>query len=132
MFKMFIKLTAWFNFPIALGLMLPELVIPSSDTLVIGVVLGAFLIFSGVALLWSTADLKTRSSIVVWNGLVRCVGFLVVAYAWSLGLSPLIFVVIGAMDLVTAAIYFIGSVRVSGLSFKRLLLGGSPNKNAAI
>ncbi|WP_286292185.1 hypothetical protein [Vibrio apostichopi] len=128
MFKSFVKLTAWFNFLIGLGMMIPELVNPNPNTLVIAVTLGAFLIFTGVALLWSTADFKTRSSIIVWGGLVRCVGFLVVAYAGVLGVAPLTFVVIGVMDLIVAAIYFIGSVKASGLPFKRLLLGGSPNQ----
>ncbi|WP_350431217.1 hypothetical protein ABIS04_12060 [Shewanella sp. H8] len=125
MFKKFVQLTALFNFPIAIGIIIPALINPQADTLIITVVLGAFLILMGAALLWAVSDINTRAPIIVWGGLVRIVGFTAVAYAGSLGMAPKAFVVIAAMDLITAFIYIIGSIRVSGLPFNALLLGRS-------
>lgn len=125
MFKKFVQITALLNFPIALGMMFPAINAPEPDTFVITVVLGAFMIFTGAALLWAVSDIRNRAPIVVWGGLVRYVGFMAVAYAGLLGFAPKIFVAIAAMDLVTATIYVVGSIKLSGLSFSALLLGQS-------
>ncbi len=76
MFKNFVQITALFNFPIALGIIFPEVMSPKADTFVITVVLGAFLMFMGAALLWAVADIRTRAPIIVWGGLVRMMGFM--------------------------------------------------------
>ena len=123
MFKKFVQITAIFNFPIALGMIFSALIAPQADTLIITVVLGVSFMFMGAALLWATSDIKTRSPIIVWNGLVRMVGFITVAYAASLGLAPKVFVFISVMDLITAFVYIIGSMRASKLPFKSLFLG---------
>lgn len=123
MFKKFVQITALFNFPIALGMMISALITPQADTLIITVVLGISFMFMGAALLWAISDIKTRAPIIVWNGLVRMVGFITVAYAVSLGLAPMVFVIISVMDLITALVYIIGSMRVSELPFKSVFLG---------
>ncbi|ASJ73471.1 hypothetical protein IMCC3135_16945 [Granulosicoccus antarcticus IMCC3135] len=125
MFKKFVQITALLNFPIALVMMFPAINAPEPDTFVITVVLGAFMIFTGVALLWAVSDIRNRAPVVVWGGLVRYAGFVAVAYAGLLGFAPKIFVAIAAMDLVTATIYIFGSINVSGLSFWSLMLGRS-------
>lgn len=125
MFKKFVQLTALLNFPIALGIMIPEMVTPQQDTFIFTVVLATFLMFAGAALLWAVSDIKNRASIIVWNGIVRLVGFFTVAYASSLGMAPTIFVVISGMDLIAAIIYAMGSVKKSGIPFTSLLLGKS-------
>lgn len=111
------------NFPVALGMIISVLIAPQADTLIITVVLGVSFMLMGAALLWATSDIKTRAPLIVWNGLVRMVGFITVTYAASLGLAPKIFVYISVMDLVAALVFVIGSMRVSGLSFKSLFLG---------
>jgi len=123
MFKRFVQITALFNFPIALGMIISVIMVPQAETLIITVVLGVSFMLMGAALLWATSDIKTRASIIVWNGLVRMLGFITVAYAALLGLAPMAFVIISVMDLITAFVYFIGSMRVSRLSFKSLFLG---------
>lgn len=125
MFKKFVQVTALFNFPIAIGIMIPVLLSPKPDTLITTVVLAAFLMATGAALLWAAHDVKNRAPIIVWNGLVRCVGFVVVAYAASLDMSPKVFVVIGGMDLITATLYVAGSIKYSGQTFKTLFWGRS-------
>ncbi|MBH0021088.1 hypothetical protein I6F40_12125 [Pseudoalteromonas sp. SWXJ133] len=123
MFKKFVQITALFNFPIALGMIISALMAPQADTLIITVVLGVSFMLMGAALLWATSDIKTRAPLIVWNGLVRMVGFIIVTYAASLGLAPKVFIFISVMDLITAFVYIIGSMRISGLSFKSLFLG---------
>jgi len=123
MFKKFVQITALFNFPIALGMIISALIAPQADTLIITVVLGISFMFMGAALLWAISDIKARAPIIVWNGLVRMVGFITVAYAVALGLAPMVFVIISVMDLITAFVYIIGSMRVSELPFKSVFLG---------
>ncbi len=125
MFKKFVQITALFNFPIALGMMISAVIAPQAETLIITVVLGISFMFMGAALLWAISDIKARAPIIVWNGLVRMVGFITVAYAISLGLAPMVFVIISVMDLITAFVYIIGSMRASELPFKSLFLGNS-------
>ncbi|WP_159822248.1 hypothetical protein [Colwellia sp. 20A7] len=125
MFKKFVQITALFNLPVALGIIISVLITPQADTFIITVVLGASFILMGAALLWAASNIKARASIIVWNGLVRLVGFIAVTYASSLGLAPDAFIYISLMDLVTAFVYIIGSMRVSKLPFKSLLLGKS-------
>ena len=122
-FKKFVQITALFNFPIALGIMVPEILSPQADTFTVTVALGAFLMFAGAALLWSASDIENRAPIVVWSGLVRLVGFMAVAYAASLGMAPKSFVVIAGMDLLAVFVYIFGSMKATGLSFKSLFLG---------
>jgi len=111
MFKKFILLTALFNFPIAIGMLLSVIQKPTVETFIITAVLSAFLIFAGLALLWAAKDIQTRAPIIVWNGLVRCIGFLSVAYATSLSLVPTILLLIAVMDVITALVYFIGCTK---------------------
>lgn len=125
MFKKFVQITALFNFPIALGMMISAVIAPQAETLIITVVLGISFMFMGAALLWAISDIKARAPIIVWNGLVRMVGFITVAYAISLGLAPMVFVIISVMDLITAFVYIIGSMRASELPFKSLFLGNT-------
>jgi len=123
MFNKFVQMTALLNFPIALGMMIPELLSPKPDTLIISVVLAAFLMAMGAALLWAIADVKARAPIIVWNGLVRYVGFAVVFYAALPGMAPMIFVPIAFMDLITATVYLLGSAKISEVSIVSLILG---------
>ncbi len=98
---------------------------PEPNTFVITVVLGAFMMSTGAALLWAVSVIKNRAPVVVRGGPVRYVGFTAVAYAGLLGFTPKIFVAIAAMDLVTATIYIVGSIKLSGLSFWSLAVGKS-------
>ncbi|KPZ71266.1 hypothetical protein AN944_01641 [Shewanella sp. P1-14-1] len=125
MFKKFVQITALFNFPIAIGIMIPELVSPQANSFIISLVLASFLICTGVALLWAVSDLPRRAPIIVWNGFVRLFGFVVVTYAALSGMAPTLFIPIAVMDLITAAIYVIGSAKGTGIPVSSLLLGKS-------
>ncbi|QHJ11115.1 hypothetical protein FX988_01337 [Paraglaciecola mesophila] len=125
MFKKFVQITALFNFPIAIGIMIPELLSPQASSFIITLVLASFLICIGAALLWAVSDLPRRAPIIVWNGLVRLFGFVVVTYAASSGMAPTLFIPIAVMDLITAAIYVLGSAKTTGIPVSSLIIGKS-------
>jgi len=125
MFKKFVQITAIFNFPIAIGIMIPELLSPKPSSFIVTLVLASFLICIGAALLWAVSDLPRRAPIIVWNGLVRLFGFFVVSYAALLGIAPMAFIHISLMDLLAATIYIIGSSKITGIPVMSLILGKS-------
>lgn len=119
MFKKFAQVTAIFSFPIAI--MIPELISPKPSPFIITLVLASFLMCIGAARLWAFADLPIRAPIIVWNGLVRFFGFLVVTYAAVLGMAPPAFIPISLMDLVVAVIYILGSSRKTKIPIVSLI-----------
>ncbi len=68
MFKKYVQITAIFNFPIAIGIMIPELIFPKPSSFIITLVLTSFLMCIGAALLWAVSDLPKRAPTIVWNG----------------------------------------------------------------
>ena len=122
-FQKFVFITAIFNFPIGLGMIAQALYTPNPDTLSISVVLGAFIIFAGAALMWASTNLQSRAPLVVWNGLVRIVGFASVLFTASIGTVPLAFIAIGGMDSILALVYIIGSGKAIGIPFSKLIFG---------
>lgn len=125
MFKKFVQITALFNFPVAFGIVIPELLSPNASTFIVTLVLAAFLICMGAALIWAVSDLPRRAPIIVWNGLVRFFGFVVVTYAALLGMAPTLFIPIAAMDLVVAVIYVLGSAKGARVPVSLLIVGKS-------
>lgn len=123
LFQKFVFITAIFNFPIGIGMIGQALYAPNPDTLSISVPLGAFIIFAGAALIWASQNLQNRAPIIVWSGLVRLVGFASVLFTASIGTVPTTFIAIAGMDLILALIYIIGSSKITGISFRKLLLG---------
>ena len=95
----------------------------NQDTITITIVLGAFILNAGAMLMWASQNLQTRAPLVVWNGLVRSIGFVGVAYTEIIGISPMLFVIIGSMDFMLAFIYIIGSGKYTGIPISNLLLG---------
>ncbi|MRT92889.1 hypothetical protein [Ancylomarina sp. 16SWW S1-10-2] len=124
-FRKIVLITGILNFPIGLMMIVPAFINPNPETLITTVVVGAFIMFAGATLVWSSRDLQTRASIVVWNGLVRAIGVLTVIYTTTIGNVPMEQIVITGLDLMLALIYTIGSVKVTGISFGKLLSGKS-------
>ncbi len=123
-FKKLVLITGIFNFPIGLGLFFQAMSNTTAETFITGAVTGSFILFAGAALVWASNDIKTRASIIVWNGLVRLIGFSLVLYA-SVNFEGVSkeMIAISFMDLVLAFIYIIGSVKVTGIPFSKLVLG---------
>ena len=124
-FQKLVFITGLFNFPIGIGLIAQALMTPNPEILTIQTVLGAFILFAGAALMWASRDIQTRASIIVWNGLVRCVGFASVLFTSTIGDIPTTFIAIAGMDLILAFIYMVGSTKYTGISFFKLLFGKS-------
>lgn len=122
-FRKIVVITGILNFPIGLMMMLPALMSPNPETLVTSVVVGAFLMFAGAALVWASKDIEHRASIIVWNGIVRLIGVTTVSYLGSMATIPTEQIVISAMDFALFLIYSIGCVKITGKSFVTLLLG---------
>lgn len=123
LFKKLVFITGAFNFPIGIGLIAESLITVNPETLIIQTVLGTFLLFAGIALIWASKDLQNRAPIIVWNALVRAVGFGSVLLTYSIGEIPTAFIPIAAMDFVLAIIYIIGSVKITGIPFSKLVMG---------
>ncbi|MGQ1910737.1 hypothetical protein ACT3CE_13235 [Marinifilum sp. RC60d5] len=121
-FQKIVLITGILNFPIGLMMIVPALLKPNPETLITTVVVGAFMMFAGTTLIWSTKDLQTRASIVVWNGLVRGIGVLSVVYTTTIGIVPTEQLVVTGLDFLLFLIYIIGSVKITGISFINLLL----------
>jgi hypothetical protein len=81
-----------------------------------------FLFFLGIILVYSSRDLKSRATIVFWDGLSRVTAFL--EFSWFGLFTDMGFnlVLMGAVDLLIALVYFIGIPRVLGRSFMSILL----------
>ena len=123
LFQQLVFFTGLLNFPIGLGMIIVGLYTQNPDTITITIVLGAFIINAGAMLMWASKNLQTRAPLVVWNGLVRSIGFIGVAYTVIIGISPMLFVIIGGMDFMLAFIYIIGSSKYTGIPISKLLLG---------
>ncbi|MAU14520.1 MAG: hypothetical protein CMH46_03160 [Muricauda sp.] len=123
LFKKLVFITGAFNFPIGIGLIAQSLITVNPETLIIQTVLGTFLLFAGASLVWASRDIQTRAPIIVWNALVRAVGFGSVLLTYSIGEIPTTFIPIAAMDLVLAFVYIIGSVKATEIAFSKLMIG---------
>lgn len=122
-FKKFILITGVLNFPIGLMMIIPAFMNPNPDTLITTAVVGAFIMFAGASLIWSSRDLQTRASIVLWNGLVRGFGVITVSYTASIGHVPVELIVVTFLDFMLFIICTFGSVKVTGIPFRKLVLG---------
>jgi hypothetical protein len=84
---------------------------------------GAFLVFAGAALMWSTADLKTRAPIVFWQGFVRLTAVGSILYMVPAGLAESWQYGVVAFDGIIAAVYIIGTMQLPGTTFFGLMMG---------
>lgn len=123
LFKKFVLITGIFNFPIGIWMIIEALSNKTGESLITNAVSGEFIIFAGAALVWATKKIATRASIIVWNGLVRFFSVLFVFYASTNGEVPEPMLYITGMDLILALTYIIGSTRVTGIPFSKLVLG---------
>ncbi|SNQ44725.1 hypothetical protein [Cellulophaga lytica] len=127
-FQKFVLITGILNFPIGIGMMIQAISNKNPEILITNAVSGAFILFAGATLIWASKDLKSRIPIVVWNGLVRMAGVLLVLYASTIGNVPKEMLVISAMDFALAIIYVIGSKKITQIPFSKLILGKVKNQ----
>ena len=123
MFKKFVLITGALDFPIGLAVAVPAVLDPQPENFTALVTLGAFLCFASAVLMWSAQDLQTRAPIVVWQGLVRLIAVAGILYAVATGMAEMNQIAVGVFDGVVCAVYFVGCVRLTGVSPAQLLLG---------
>ena len=121
LFRQIVFIAGILNFPIGLMMIVPALLNPAPETLITTTVVGAFILFAGAALIWASRDLKTRTPIVVWNGLVRGFSVLIVSYTAVIGHVPVEQLVVTGLDLILAIIFTVGSVQITGTPFVKLV-----------
>ncbi len=123
MFKKFVLITGALDFPIGLAVAVPAVLDPQPENFTALVTLGAFLCFASAVLMWSAQDLQTRAPIVVWQGLVRLIAVAGILYAVATGMAEMNQIAVGVFDGVVCAVYFVGCVKLTGVSPAQLLLG---------
>lgn len=86
--KLFVQACAVYNFSGALSFVMPGL-LPAlgakvPDSMFWLVLPAMFAVFAGLTLLFAARDLRTRASLVYWNGLVR-LSFVVAVFGFGVG-----------------------------------------------
>ena len=122
-FKIIVLIAGIFNILIGLGMIAKAFPNNSGENLVMNVMPGVFIIFMGVAIIWASRNLNERAPLVLWNGLVRLFNALLVLYALYTGDLPTAIVAITGMDLILAIIFIVGSIKVTGIPFAKLVVG---------
>ena len=123
MLRKFVLITGFLDIPIGLATWAAAILEPQDMHFGALMTCGAFLIFAGAALMWSTQDMKARAPIIFWQGFVRLTAcasiiFMVpkgIAESWQYGIV--------AFDGIIALIYIIGMIKHTGASFFQLMLG---------
>ena len=123
MFKKFVLVTGALDFPIGLAVAVPAVLDPQPESFTAMVTLGAFLCFAAAALMWAAQDLEVRAPIVFWQGLVRLTAVAGILYAISAGFAEKEQLAVCIFDGLVCTVYFIGCVKLTGVSPVQILLG---------
>lgn len=123
MFKKFVYVTGILDLALGIWIALPALRNPQPATFLSSIMLGAFLVFCGLVLMWAAGDIKARAPVVLWQGLVRYVAVITIAIGVSNGLVGRENLAFGIMDLVIATVYVVGIIKSLGLSPAKVVLG---------
>jgi hypothetical protein len=126
-FKKFVLITGALDIPIGLATIAAAVFEPHDAHFGALTTVGAFLVFAGAALMWSTGDLQVRAPIVFWQGFVRLTAVASILYMVPAGLAESWQYGVVAFDGVIAAVYIIGALQFTGAGFVPLLLGKSTN-----
>lgn len=122
-FKKFVLITSILNFPIGIGMIIQAIASKTGEALITNSIAGAFIIFAGASLIWAIQEFETRSSIILWNGLVRLFNVFLVSYATTVGEVPQEMIITTGMDLLLAIVFIFGSVKITGIPFSKLVIG---------
>ncbi|MDX6746189.1 hypothetical protein SHK09_05240 [Polaribacter sp. PL03] len=122
-FKKFVLITSILNFPIGIGMIIQAITTKTGEALITNSIAGAFIIFAGASLIWAVQEVNTRSSIILWNGLVRLFNVFLVTYATTVGEVPQAMIITTGMDLLLAIVFIFGSIKITGIPFSKLVIG---------
>ncbi|MDH3653896.1 MAG: hypothetical protein OEN21_06490 [Myxococcales bacterium] len=123
MLRRFVLVTGFLDIPI--GLATWAAAILEAQDVHFGALMtcGAFLIFAGAALVWSSQDMSVRAPIIFWQGFVRLTAVAAILYMVPKGLAESWQYGIVAFDGIIALVYIIGMLKHTGAPFFRLMLG---------
>ena len=137
MLRKFVYVTGALDYPVALATAAPLFLSSDPQQVPSLMTLAAFLCFAAASLMWASQDLATRGCIVVWQGLVRLTAVLSTLAALQMGIVDGMVEQFGAdptgvtagllgvcvFDGVISTVYLVGTSRMEGHSFGRLLRG---------
>lgn len=123
MLRRFVLITGALDIPIGLATMAAAIAEPHDAHFAALMTCGAFLVFAGAALVWSTQDLPTRAPIVFWQGFVRLTAVASILYMVSAGLAESWQLGVVVFDGVIGLVYVVGTLRLTRAGFYGLLLG---------
>lgn len=123
MFRKFVFVTGFLDFFVGLGVWIPALMAPTEGTFVAFMTLGAFLFFAAAALMWASQDIAVRAPVIFWQGLVRLTAVISILYAVPNGLATQYEYGVAVFDGVISLTYVFGTVKFTGASPFRLVLG---------
>lgn len=123
MFRKFVWFTGSLDLLIGLGVWVPALMTPQAGTFVAFMTLGSFLMFAAGALMWASKDIPVRAPVIFWQGLVRLTAVVSILYAVPKGLATPYEYGVAVFDGVISLTYIFGTVKVTGASALKLLVG---------
>ena len=123
--RKFVLITGFLDIPIGLATWAAAILEPQDTHFGALMTAGAFLIFAGAALMWSTQDMKVRAPIIFWQGFVRLTAVGAIIYMVPKGIADSWQYGICAFDGTIGLVYIIGMMKHTGASFFQLMLGKS-------
>jgi hypothetical protein len=124
--KKFVFCTGAYNILLGLGFLFPPLVkflgVTAPESGVWLQLPATMVIYLGILLILCSRSLRSRASIVLWEGILRIVIFFLLAGYGFFGGLGISMVLIGTVDLVIGLIYVFGLPRFLGVNGGQLLL----------
>ena len=124
--KKFVFWTGVYNVLLGLGFLLPPLVeflgVPVPESAVWVQLPATFVIYLGILLILCSRSLRSRASIVCWEGILRIAAFLLLAGYGLFGGLGISMALVGTIDLVIGLIYVFGLPRSLGVKGSQLFL----------
>ena len=124
--KKFVFWTGVYNILIGLGFLFPPLVdflgVPTPESGFWVQFSAIIVIYLGLLLILCSRSLRSRASIVYWEGILRIVAFFLLAGYGFFGGLGISMALVGVVDLVIGLIYVFGLPRSLGVKGSQLLL----------
>jgi hypothetical protein len=124
--KKFVFWTGVYNIFLGLGFFFPPLVgllrVPVPESGVWVQLPATIVIYLGILLILCSRSLRSRASIVCWEGILRIVVFFLLAGYGFFGGLGISMALVGTVDLVIGLIYVIGLPKSLGVRGARLLM----------
>ncbi len=126
MLQKFVYWTGALDFLVGAATWAGALADPQPGQFVALMTLGMFLMMAAACLMWASQDMRNRAPVIFWQGLVRLTAVSAVLYAVPAGLSQTWEYSLVVFDGVIGLTYVLGMLRVTGVSFPRLILCQAP------